>query len=67
MPFNFHKLKQFFMFAKPQNLNDGSLILNPKAAHKYSLIWVTEIITTIRCMVWEILHLDFWISLSKCQ
>ncbi|CAD8193178.1 unnamed protein product [Paramecium pentaurelia] len=40
MPFNFHKLKQFFMFAKPQNLNDGSLVLNPKAAHKYSLIWM---------------------------
>ncbi|CAD8108208.1 unnamed protein product [Paramecium sonneborni] len=40
MPFNFHKLKQFFMFTKPENLNDGSLILNPKAAHKYSLIWM---------------------------
>lgn len=51
MYFNLHKLKQFFMFAKPQNLNDGSLILNPKTAHKYSLIWVEEIIKTIRCMV----------------
>ncbi|CAK94547.1 unnamed protein product (macronuclear) [Paramecium tetraurelia] len=40
MPFKFHKLKQFFMSAKPQNLDDGSLILNPKAAHKYSLIWM---------------------------